>query len=224
MNCCLQWSHGLAAVEAWIFAYSIAALCCLQWSHGLAAVETTRTYLRWFEAWQLQWSHGLGSRGSLAKLSLAPVAYCLQWSHGPAAVEASQSQGSPSMICILQWSHGLAAVETCTSACSLPPSSGSFNGATALQPWRQHPPVWTSETQFFQPQWSHGPAAVETAGPDVAEINGTSCDHLWTHPATAAVGVWTLALIEWTGWHGPRLVRAGVRGAPLTWVLACPQL
>src|SRR5581483_11899895 len=67
---CLQWSHGVAAVETGVPRRVQVAPETLQWSHGVAAVETSRTRAR------------------------RPSGSCLQWSHGVAAVETASSRST----------------------------------------------------------------------------------------------------------------------------------
>ena len=171
----------------------------LQWSHGLAAVETITP----------------GPKGTRRPAFNGATA--LQpWKLAPAAQGAGHlvpsmeprpcSRGNLSWgascrdAMYLQWSHGLAAVETWLLHSPQRSRPRSFNGATALQPWKpgSRPLRWPGGPPL---QWSHGLAAVETAGSDLA--------HSIRIPGGTIAGPTRRPAVSWTG---ARLDRAG----PLT--------
>ena len=60
----------------------------------------------------------------------------LQWGHGDEAVEEVAHQTGTARGAELQWGHGDEAVEEVDDAERLHASSGCFNGATAMKPWK----------------------------------------------------------------------------------------
>ena len=77
------------------------------------------------------------SRGNYDPYSVESVLeWVLQWGHGLSAVEMSTSGVPVNQSFELQWGHGLSAVEISTPSAPSNISAGSFNGATAFQPWK----------------------------------------------------------------------------------------
>ena len=132
----LQWGHGLAAVEGESAAPAPDHIPLLQWGHGLAAVEG-------WERANKEWCARNGFNGATALRPWKGTAAgrpgalerMLQWGHGLAAVEGFLVVGYELALRVLQWGHGLAAVEGAT-AMAIIIDTPSFNGATALRPWK----------------------------------------------------------------------------------------
>ncbi len=86
---------------------------------------------------RLQWGHGDGAveESNITGSSAVPVA--LQWGHGDGAVEEiprCDRRGPP---VALQWGHGDGAVEEAMAGDVIVRYT-SFNGATAMEPWKRH--------------------------------------------------------------------------------------
>ena len=158
----LQWSHGFAAMEIcyipWVYLILLCAsmeprLC----SHGnQGAISLDRQYQDSFNgATALQpWKYlkELALKAGLKRFNgataLQPWKFShlynkakefrrLQWSHGFAAMEICNCSILVMAIPYsLQWSHGFAAMEIYPFAFRFGSTVASFNGATALQPWK----------------------------------------------------------------------------------------
>ena len=157
----LQWGHGLAAVEGWAtprsdlaWPYSFNGATALRpWKvmngpHGRAGPPCAsmgprpcgRGRMRdaeqeEFDA-ELQWGHGLAAVEGDSAFPPVPTAMWLQWGHGLAAVEGrhGRHEGSPARDASMgprPCGRG-----RCPAATGRLPSTGCFNGATALRPWK----------------------------------------------------------------------------------------
>ncbi|GEM_PF-857468 len=113
----LQWGHGYSAVETLFKEIQQLPSVLLQWGHGYSAVET-------------YWSIALSAVTSRA--SMGPRLF----SRGNLAGERGAAESSAA----LQWGHGYSAVETFWCE-QVDDSSHCFNGATAIQPWKQLPRI-----------------------------------------------------------------------------------
>ncbi len=164
------------------------ATCCLQWSHGVAAVETLRGELA-HEPLELpsmeprRRRRGNVQPGGGTRRAHYPSMEPRRRRRGNSATRGMTSSrcdafngatASPPWkpldvgldsehVVALQWSHGVAAVETRSTPSAPGPAPASFNGATASPPWKleDDSKSWYS-SRFLQ--WSHGVAAVETTG------------------------------------------------------------
>ena len=136
---------------------------------------------------------------SLAQ-SLEPA--LLQWGHGDGAVEETTVVPSVVSLIELQWGHGDGAVEEFTQLSRRSAIPTSFNGATAMEPWKSSLPCAMTQAELAASmgprrwsrgrggtvcggvlnlvslQWGHGDGAVEEAK---MSIRGT-------RPASASMG------------------------------------
>ena len=141
---------------------AIAGLAPLQWGHGRSAVEIRRAVRENCGAdMTLQWGHGR----SAVEIRTTPLMVRhedeLQWGHGRSAVEMScrEGQGSegaaPASMGPRPFSRGNRGTRRLTTT-----EKTSFNGATAVQPWKYTSPcsITVSATGL---QWGHGRSAVE---------------------------------------------------------------
>ena len=69
-----------------------------------------------------------------------------------------------------------------TSVDALSGTSGSFNGATAFQPWKDADDDWRSDTAIVL-QWGHGVSAVERRSPPCSPP--PSVELQWGHGVSA---------------------------------------
>ena len=112
----------------------------LQWGHGDEAVEEVGLASLQFGGGPLQWGHGdeAVEEGDLLTTNLRP--YSLQWGHGDEAVEETRRNRRPS--------H----------------RPRSFNGATAMKPWKRGG-IRLLPRRLARLQWGHGDEAVEEGPP-----------------------------------------------------------
>jgi len=94
----------------------------------------------------------------------------LQWGHGFSAVEIREPCSLLFSWDELQWGHGFSAVEMYVLERERG-GFGSFNGATASQPWRSRSrgPL---QGQGAELQWGHGFSAVEIPAKDLIPLGG----------------------------------------------------
>ena len=125
----------------------------------------------------LQWSHGLSAMDTDSAAVRKQYPPDLQWSHDLSAMDTGQRIIGHDYRGDLQWSHGLSAMDTTASSRPPPPSSSTFNGAIASQPWihddksgkRRTPLVPSMEPWSFSHGYAEGEVGqvVEAAAPSM---------------------------------------------------------
>src|SRR5437867_1815959 len=109
----------------------------LQWGHGDAAVESSETGIHGVPSSRVQWGHGDGAvesqdraaeKRSIDAASMGPRR-CCRGKPGAGTLGTPTDSG-------LQWGHGDAAVESMMTMSMHRPGRSSFNGATAMLPWK----------------------------------------------------------------------------------------
>jgi len=109
----------------------------LQWGHGDGAVEECTTVKSWFcqltaSMGPRRWSRGRGRRRPATARLLSASMGPRRWSRGRGLLRRLDSRPTN----WLQWGHGDGAVEESLVAMVRWIDYWSFNGATAMEPWK----------------------------------------------------------------------------------------
>ena len=157
----LQWSHGHSTVETIDAIIRHASAHALQWSHGHSTVETTSQEEELGMDILLQWSHGHSTVKTTSQEEELGMDILLQWSHGHSTVKTHRrARGRPDLrlpsmgprpfdrgnFGNLELDGGLVVPSmeprpfdrgNRGSPFNEPMSLASFNGATAIRPWKR---------------------------------------------------------------------------------------
>ncbi len=133
----------------------------------------------------LQWGHGDGAVEEFVGLNPSAPISGLQWGHGDGAVEELTCwHANWRSIWVLQWGHGDGAVEEQGDDRWLTPRVTSFNGATAMEPWKRDQLVGVhrriSLASMGPRRWSRGRAgAMKEPGREGYCFNGATAMEPW---------------------------------------------